>query len=75
MPEISRNRPDGTQSLEKIEQEGGLDEQCVAGDPIEGKLLGKPGSVPTADQTVLALDGRFRLRLFLTVPGRRPSTP
>ncbi len=66
---VLRNRPDGTQSLEKMEQEGGLDEQWIGGDPIEVKFLGKPGFVPTADDPVLALDGRGRLRLFLTVPG------
>ena len=42
---VLRNRPDGTQSLEKMEQEGGLDEQWIGGDPIEVKFLGKPGFV------------------------------
>jgi hypothetical protein len=64
-----RSRPDGTQSLEKLEQEGGVSGQWLAGDPIETTLLGKPEIVPKADNPALASDGRERLRLFLSIPG------
>lgn len=64
-----RTRPDGTQHLEKTEQQGGLDEFWIPGDPIKPVLLGKPGVVPVAANPALVMDGRNRLRLFLSVPG------
>ena len=64
-----RNLPDATQSLEKLEEEGGVEGQWLAGDPIGSGLLGKPDVVPKADTPALASDGRGRLRLFLSVPG------
>ena len=65
-----RNLPDGTQSLEKLEEEGGAEGQWLAGDPLGIGLLGKPDVVPKADNPALASGGRERLRLFLSVPGR-----
>jgi hypothetical protein len=64
-----RNMPDGTQTLDKLEQEGGTGGLWLAGDPIETKLLGQADSVPKADSPVLASDGHERLRLFLSIPG------
>ena len=64
-----RNLPDGTQSLEKLEEEGGVGGLWLAGDPIGTELLGKPDVVPKAENPALASDGRERLRLFLSVPG------
>jgi hypothetical protein len=63
-----RNLPDGTQSLEKLEEEGGVGGLWLAGDPIGTEHLGKPDA-PKAENPALASDGRERLRLFLSVPG------
>jgi hypothetical protein len=66
---ILRNMPDGTQTLDKLEQEGGIGGLWQAGDPTETKLLGQAESVPKADSPALTSDGRERLRLFLRIPG------
>jgi hypothetical protein len=64
-----RNLPDGTQSLEKLEEEGGAEGLWLAGDPLGIGLLGKPDYVPKVDNPTLASDGRERLRLFASIPG------
>jgi len=64
-----RDMPDGTQSLEKLEQEGAIDEQWLPGDPIETEVLGKPEFVPAVDELALGITGDERLRLFMSVRG------
>jgi len=64
-----RNLPDGSQSLEKLEEEGGVGGLWLAGDPLGIEFLGKPDVVPKADNLTLASDGRERLRLFASIPG------
>ena len=64
-----RNLPDGTQSLEKLEEEGGAEGLWLAGDPLGIEFLGKPDYVPKVDNPTLASDDRERLRLFASIPG------
>jgi hypothetical protein len=63
-----RNLPDGTQSLEKLEEEGGPGGLWLAGDPLGIEFLGAPGSAKV-DNPTLASDGHERLRLFASIPG------
>ena len=65
-----RTMPDGTQSLDKLEQQGGPQELWLAGDPFDTDALGKPDWVPAAANPALVLDGGARLRLFMSVTGR-----
>jgi hypothetical protein len=65
-----RNTPEGSQSLEKLEQEATDGEKWLPGDPIDTVLLGLAEAVPKADNPALAIDSRGRLRLFLSVAGR-----
>ena len=65
-----RNTPEGSQSLEKLEQEATDGEKWLPGDPIDTSLLGLAEVVPKAGNPALATDSRGRLRLFLSVPGR-----
>lgn len=65
-----RNTPEGSQSLEKLEQEATDGEKWLPGDPIDTGLLGLAEVVPKAGNPALATDSRGRLRLFLSVPGR-----
>ncbi len=46
-----------------------MDQFWIPGDPIKPILLGKPGLVPVGGDPALVMDGRNRLRLFLSVPG------
>jgi len=66
---ILRTMPDGTATLKKIEQQGGLDKSWASGDPVQDDLLDTP-AVPKAANPVLVMDNRKRLRLFLSVPGQ-----
>lgn len=63
-----RDLPDLSQSLEKLEEEGGADGQWLAGDPLGIKSLGTP-AVPKANNPTLASGGSERLRLFASIPG------
>ena len=67
---LARNFEEGSQSLEKLEQEATDGEKWLPGDPIDTGLLGLAEVVPKADNPALATDTRGRLRLFLSVPGR-----
>ena len=62
-----RNLPDGTQSLEKLEEEGGVGGLWLAGDPLGTGLLGKPDYVPKADYPTLASGGPEGIQRALDV--------